>query len=103
MADITVIEGADRDAIADWLADRLGGAGAITIPGGSTPFPIIAALIERGGIDWAGWRVWPNDDRIVPEDHEASNTGKMRALLETMKELDAATKRNGFLENDFNH
>ena len=82
MADITIIEGADARAIADWLAARLGGAGAITIPGGSTPFPILAALIERGGVDWAGWQVWPNDDRIVPEDHEASNTGKMRALLE---------------------
>jgi 6-phosphogluconolactonase len=82
MADITIIEGADACAIADWLAARLRGAGAITIPGGSTPFPILAALIERGGVDWAGWQVWPNDDRIVPEDHEASNTGKMRALLE---------------------
>ena len=82
MADITIIESADTGAIAAWLAERLGGAGAVTIPGGSTPFPIIAALIERGGIDWTGWQVWPNDDRIVPEDHEASNTGKMRALLE---------------------
>ena len=82
MADITIIENADAGAIADWIAARLGGTGAITIPGGSTPFPIIAALIARGGIAWAGWQVWPNDDRIVPEDHEASNTGKMRALLE---------------------
>jgi 6-phosphogluconolactonase len=40
------------------------------------------ALIAFGGIDWPGWAVWPNDDRIVPEDHEASNTGKIRALLE---------------------
>lgn len=82
MADITIIEDADTGAVADWLAARLSGAGAITIPGGSTPFPILAALIERDGIDWAAWQVWPNDDRIVPEDHEASNTGKMRALLE---------------------
>ena len=82
MAEMTIIEGADPRAIADWLAARLEGAGAVTIPGGSTPFPILAALMTRGGIDWAGWQVWPNDDRIVPEDHEASNTGKMRALLE---------------------
>ena len=42
-----------------------------------------ADLIARHGrgIDWAGLQVWPNDDRIVPEDHEASNTGKIRALL----------------------
>jgi 6-phosphogluconolactonase len=82
MADITIIEGADQGAVADWLAARLGMTGAITIPGGSTPFPILAALVDRDGIDWTGWQVWPNDDRIVPEDHAASNTGKMRALLE---------------------
>ena len=82
MADITIIDSADAGAIAAWLAARLEGAGAITIPGGSTPFPILAALIDRGGVDWPAWEVWPNDDRIVPEDHDASNTGKMRALLE---------------------
>ncbi len=82
MHDVTIIEGADQAAIAGWLASRLGGSGAITMPGGSTPFPILAALIEQGGIGWSGWDIWPNDDRIVPEDHDASNTGKMRALLE---------------------
>jgi len=87
MHEITIIEGADRTAVADWLAERLaglGGTAAITIPGGSTPFPILTDLIarHRGRIDWAGLEVWPNDDRIVPEDHEASNTGKIRALLE---------------------
>lgn len=83
MSQITIIESADAHSIADWLATRLTGrSGAITIPGGSTPFPILAELVRRPGIDWAGWQVWPNDDRIVPEDHEASNTGKIRALLE---------------------
>ncbi|WP_026092217.1 6-phosphogluconolactonase [Porphyrobacter sp. AAP82] len=82
MADITMIEGGDHAAIAGWLLARLGGSGAITVPGGSTPFPILAALAGQVGIDWTGWAVWPNDDRIVPEDHEASNTGKIRALLE---------------------
>jgi 6-phosphogluconolactonase len=87
MPNITVIEGAESGAIADWLADALsktGSPAAITIPGGSTPFPILADLIARhaSSIDWAGLSVWPNDDRIVPEDHEASNTGKIRALIE---------------------
>jgi len=85
MQDIAIIEDAGTAAIADWLAARLGegGACAITIPGGSTPFPILADLIDRhcDTIDWAGLAVWPNDDRIVPEDHEASNTGKIRALF----------------------
>ncbi|TAD83128.1 MAG: 6-phosphogluconolactonase [Sphingomonadales bacterium] len=88
MRDITVIEHAQAAAIADWLADMLtrAGACAITIPGGSTPFPILDHLIGRhaGRINWASLGVWPNDDRIVPEDHDASNTGKIRALLEPL-------------------
>lgn len=88
MAEISIIEGADADAIADWLADRLSvaiaasdGDVAITVPGGSTPFPIMEQLTRRE-IDWSQLVVWPGDDRIVPEDHPASNTGKIRALLE---------------------
>ncbi len=85
MQDIAIIEDAGTAAIADWLAAQLGEAGAcaITIPGGSTPFPILADLIDRyrDSIEWADLAVWPNDDRIVPEDHEASNTGKIRALV----------------------
>jgi 6-phosphogluconolactonase len=82
MGHITIFEGANRMVVAGWLLGKLGGAGALTVPGGSTPFPIIAALTDLSGIDWPGWAVWPNDDRIVPEDHEASNTGKIRALME---------------------
>lgn len=83
-----MIEHADASTIADWLEQYLAsamaaasGTIAITIPGGSTPFPILERLVQRD-LDWARLHVWPNDDRIVPEDHEASNTGKMRALFE---------------------
>lgn len=87
MQNITIIDGADIGAIADWLARCLADAGpgaAITVPGGTTPFPILADLIanHRAAIDWPGLTVWPNDDRIVPDHHAASNTGKIRALLE---------------------
>ena len=88
MADVTIIEGTGASAIADWLEARLaaaldaeGGAVAITVPGGSTPFPIMEQLVQRD-LDWTRVAVWPGDDRIVPEDHEASNTGKVRALFE---------------------
>ena len=88
MAEATIIENASDGDIAEWLAARLGevleatdGPVTITVPGGSTPFPIIEQLLERD-LDWARLVVWPGDDRIVPEDHEASNTGKLRALFE---------------------
>ena len=82
MQNVTIIHGGDNAAIVQWLAECLKDASAITIPGGSTPFPILEALIISNTVNWTGMQVWPNDDRIVPEDHEASNTGKIRALLE---------------------
>jgi 6-phosphogluconolactonase len=85
---IEIVEGADDAAIADWLHARLANAlatsarpVAITVPGGSTPFPILVRLAARP-LDWRRVTVWPGDDREVPEDHPASNTGKIRALLE---------------------
>lgn len=82
-----IIENASDPQIADWIEHRLnhalaaGGEIAVTVPGGLTPFPILAELAGRE-IDWARISVWPGDDRIVPEDHSASNVGRIRALLE---------------------
>jgi len=96
MHNVTIIEGADNAAIADWLTSTLSVALArkaltgidprhravvISVPGGSTPFPVFETLLTRD-LDFARLILWPNDDRIVPEDHEASNTGKIRALFE---------------------
>jgi 6-phosphogluconolactonase len=87
---IEIIDGASDADIANWLADRLVAALddaaeiAITLPGGSTPFPILAELGRLRGIDWGQIAVWPGDDRIVPEDHPASNAGRIRALLEPL-------------------
>ena len=86
MADVAIIEGASDREIAGWVHERLmralgGGAVAITVPGGSTPFPILEQLVAMP-LDWRRVTVWPGDDREVPEDHPASNTGRMRALFE---------------------
>lgn len=84
----TIIETLSLDQIADWLGDRLDLAlmprydeVIITVPGGSTPFPIMERLVGRD-LPFSRLTVWPNDDRLVPEDHPASNTGKLRALFE---------------------
>lgn len=83
-----IIEGAGDEAIAQWLAERIDaalasqtGEVAIAVPGGSTPFPIMAELAKLP-LNWARIAVWPGDDRIVAEDHPASNAGRIRALLE---------------------
>ncbi|MFN3516283.1 MAG: 6-phosphogluconolactonase [Novosphingobium sp.] len=90
MPDADLICGADDAAIARWLHARLSealaataGEVAVTIPGGSTPFPILAEL-ARLGLDWQRIAVWPGDDRIVAEDHPASNAGRIRAALEPL-------------------
>ncbi len=102
MDNVTIIDGRSDAAIADWLAVGLSealGAGegpvTITVPGGSTPFPIMELLLEHD-LDWTRLVVWPGDDRVVPEDHEASNTGKLRDLFEpagaevvTLSEMEA--------------
>ena len=90
MSKAEIIPGASDVEIARWLHQRLDqalaasrGPIAITIPGGSTPFPILASLAELG-LDWGRIAVWPGDDRIVPEDHAASNVGRIRAALEPL-------------------
>lgn len=87
MATIDLIEQSPDARIADWIERRLTAALAvseriaITVPGGSTPFPILADLAARS-LPWQRIAVWPGDDRIVEEDHPASNVGRIRALLE---------------------
>ena len=88
MPKIDTVQGASSEDIADWLITRLrdalaasDGPVAVSVPGGSTPFPILD-IAKQAPIDWSRITVWPGDDRIVAEDHPASNTGKIRALLE---------------------
>jgi 6-phosphogluconolactonase len=87
MSDPQMIAGASDSAIADWLEARLraglaatSGPVAITVPGGATPFPILAELAGRS-LDWPRITVWPGDERIVAEHDPASNVGRIRAAL----------------------
>jgi 6-phosphogluconolactonase len=87
MPEPLMIAGASDSAIADWLEARLSAALAsaagmvsITVPGGSTPFPILAELTSRP-LDWRRIAVWPGDERIVAEHDPASNVGRIRAAL----------------------
>ena len=84
---IDFIDHASNDDIARWIAARLGGAlalsdgnVAIALPGGATPFPILELLV-RYPLVWRRLEIYPTDDRLVAEDHPASNTGKLKALF----------------------
>ena len=87
MTEIEYQKGWSDAEIADWLAAHLAkalkerdGTVAVTVPGGSTPFPIFAELAKHD-LDWQRLEFWPGDDRCVPADHEASNYGRLAAAL----------------------
>ncbi len=87
MESLNIVECASDHDIARWLGDRLAnimarreGPATIAVPGGSTPFPIFEQLLTAD-LDFARLVVWPTDDRIVPETHEASNAGRIRHVF----------------------
>jgi len=88
LTEIAFHHGMSDAQIAEWLVRRLAhelvrrdGIVAITVPGGSTPFPILAELARRD-LDWARLEFWPGDDRCVSADHDASNYGRLAKALE---------------------
>lgn len=90
MSAVKILQNSADSVVALWLhthlstcLDQTRARIAITLPGGSTPFPILAEL-TRLPLDWSRIDIWPGDDRIVPEDHPASNVGRIRAALEPL-------------------
>lgn len=87
---LTIIDDAGDADIAAWIGGRLrdalaagGTSVAICVPGGSTPFPVLAQL-AKAELDWGRIAIWPGDDRMVAEDHPASNVGRIRPLFEPL-------------------
>jgi 6-phosphogluconolactonase len=89
MSLLAITQNESDEAIAGWIAGALWvpliwgkrTPVAIAVPGGSTPFPIFEHLVKHD-LEFEHLTVWPTDDRIVQEDHPASNTGRIRALFE---------------------
>lgn len=88
LSKISTLNYASDQQIADFFHSRLEralakakGDIAVAFPGGSTPWPILELLMERP-LGWNRITVYPTDERDVDEDHEASNVGKLRAILE---------------------
>lgn len=90
MDHIAMIDHASDADIASWLATRIDGAlaladgqVALALPGGATPFPILQLLVTYP-LAWPRLAIYPTDDRLVPQDHPASNIGKLQALFEPL-------------------
>ena len=79
---VTWAEPGDLAAVAERVARELARPRPLRlcVPGGSTAPKVFAMLAERG-LDWSGVTITLNDDRRVPDDHPASNHGKLRAAL----------------------
>lgn len=75
-------EPGDAAAVADRIAQELAKPGPkrIAFTGGSTPIKVLALLKDRP-LDWSKVTIALTDDRRVPDDHPASNFGKIFAAL----------------------
>ena len=67
--------------------------------GGQREFvPVLARAAIAVGVSGVFMETHPDPDKALSDGPNAWPLGQMEALLETLKELDAATKRVGFLE-----
>jgi 2-dehydro-3-deoxyphosphooctonate aldolase (KDO 8-P synthase) len=76
-----------------------GGQG--TSSGGQREFvPVLARAAVAAGVAGVFMETHPNPEKALSDGPNAWPLRRMRALLETLKELDAAVKRRGFPENE---
>lgn len=80
----------DRETLANEVAGDIGfiiekaietnGKAELALPGGRTPVPILETLAKRD-FDWSKVRVFPTNERIVPEGSEHSNYEMLQRIL----------------------
>jgi 6-phosphogluconolactonase len=82
MTDVTWAEPGDAAAVAARIEAevRRPGPKRIAFTGGSTPIKVLA-LLQTRDLDWSQVTIALTDDRCVPDDHPASNFGKLVAAL----------------------
>ena len=77
-----------------------GGQGSSS--GGQREFvPVLARAAVAAGVSGLFMETHPDPANALSDGPNAVPLARMRALLETLLELDAVTKRNGFLETSF--
>jgi 2-dehydro-3-deoxyphosphooctonate aldolase (KDO 8-P synthase) len=69
--------------------------------GGQREFvPVLARAAIGAGVAGVFMETHPDPDRALSDGPNAWPLGRMRALLETLRSLDAAVKRGGFPERE---
>ena len=77
-----------------------GGKG--TSSGGQREFiPVLARAATAAGVSGLFMETHPDPEKALSDGPNAWPLDKMRALLETLKEIDSVTKRRGFAEAEF--
>lgn len=64
--------------------------------------PVLARAAIAAGVSGLFMETHPDPDKAMSDGPNAVPLKHMKALLETLLELDRVTKKNGFLENSFN-
>ncbi|OIQ77069.1 2-dehydro-3-deoxyphosphooctonate aldolase [mine drainage metagenome] len=78
-----------------------GGQGASS--GGQREFvPVLARAAVAAGVSGLFMETHPDPANALSDGPNAVPLHHMRALLESLKDIDSAVKRRGFLETDFN-
>lgn len=74
---------ADVESIADHVGAIITRPGNhwLAVPGGKTPLPIFE-ILSRRTLPWGMVSLMLTDDRIVPQNHPASNQGKLEAAFD---------------------
>ncbi|MEI6643822.1 MAG: 6-phosphogluconolactonase [Novosphingobium sp.] len=82
MTDVVWAYPGDAGAVAAHVARVIArhGPKRLAFTGGSTPLKVFALLAQQG-LDWSDVTITLTDDRRVPDDHPASNFGKLNAAL----------------------
>jgi 6-phosphogluconolactonase len=82
MPEVNWAEPGDAAAVAARIAAELARPGPkrMAFTGGSTPLKVFTLLAAQG-LDWTDTTIALTDDRCVPDDHPASNFGKLAKAL----------------------
>ncbi|HEY3327242.1 MAG TPA: 3-deoxy-8-phosphooctulonate synthase [Novimethylophilus sp.] len=71
--------------------------------GGQREFvPVLARAAVASGVAGVFMETHPNPEQAMSDGPNAWPLGKMRALLETLIEIDSLVKKHGFIENELN-